>query len=537
MKKNFIYPMLVLLIMGFMLPSCKSNDNDSDPGIELTEEHDRTKPAVTVMLYCVGGGDLDALEDGDIYDAANAMFKEDVSVRFFVQMKYSDRDTYWEKLENKNGKPLTEQERKDYTPYGESNTVYRYELLPSLLKNQKIALTKDLIFGQYAGTEFHQPDSIAHFINYCHSQNPQAQHHVLILSNHGGGYNVSMDFDKSQRPNSAPQMRMGVNYDPAANNDCTNLDELHEGIARGLRLSGLQKLDVLYYDCCLMNGIEVVSGMTDVADYILASGHTTTGGDYRNMLDQLYLAVGGHKTFLQAWKDYTTRSSEIHYERYIKTKSITNKYVDWVLTDSKAFEAVLPKMKTFVDAICAKYDKDINAGVSESDLFDKYKDAACKCYHYCDDAPIYDLSDYAKRLTEAMKDAEVTDAYQALEASLKSAQVSHTYADKNNIKKDLSYTINLGAKGFLRFEFNDEEGLGMFECYDYLGRLGYYYRADNTVQLSDDKRDDGDKPLYAWKNSYDKTKFEKETGWTRWLKRNPVMPDDINDYEGDIVFY
>ena len=31
-------------------------------------------------------------------------------------------------------------------------------------------------------------------------------------------------------------------------------------------------------------------------------------------------------------------------------------------------------------------------------------------------------------------------------------------------------------------------------------------------------------PAYNWTYSYAKSVFEQKTGWTRWVKLNPVMP-------------
>lgn len=91
-----------------------------------------------------------------------------------------------------------------------------------------------------------------------------AERYALILTDHGGGW-------------------PGVGPDESAGHDILDLQEIHDGIAAGLEAAGLDKLDLLGFDACLMATYETASAMAPLADRMLASqelepGH---GWDYR----------------------------------------------------------------------------------------------------------------------------------------------------------------------------------------------------------------------------------------------------------------
>ena len=105
-----------------------------------------------------------------------------------------------------------------------------------------------------------------------------------------------------------------------------------------------------------------------------------------------------------------------------------------------------------------------------------------------------------------------------------------TTAQANN----LSYSINIGAQGYLRADFNKEHI--SFGCVDKNGNVGFYY--PETGAIVADPGNQFASPRYAWQYSFGQTAFEQTTGWTRWLEKNPAMPhnnppdDNIWDTNG-----
>jgi len=93
-----------------------------------------------------------------------------------------------------------------------------------------------------------------------------AGHYALIISDHGASW-------------------PGIGPDEGSDYDVLNLAELTGGIADGLEQAGVDKLDLLGFDACLMASYEVASAVAPLADRLVASqelepGH---GWDYRSL--------------------------------------------------------------------------------------------------------------------------------------------------------------------------------------------------------------------------------------------------------------
>jgi hypothetical protein len=101
------------------------------------------------------------------------------------------------------------------------------------------------------------PAILAGFISQTIKDFPAA-HYALILNDHGSSW-------------------PGVGADGSADNDQLTLAELHQGISDGLDGGGLDKLDMLGFDACLMATYETASTLQDVADRMVASQELEPG--------------------------------------------------------------------------------------------------------------------------------------------------------------------------------------------------------------------------------------------------------------------
>ncbi|WP_081788408.1 clostripain-related cysteine peptidase [Candidatus Blastococcus massiliensis] len=107
------------------------------------------------------------------------------------------------------------------------------------------------------------PEQLADFIARGIADHP-AERYALVISDHGASW-------------------PGVGGDEGSDMSTLTLEELHDGIADGLEEAGLEKLDLLGFDACLMATYETASAMAPLADRMIASqelepGH---GWDYR----------------------------------------------------------------------------------------------------------------------------------------------------------------------------------------------------------------------------------------------------------------
>jgi len=101
------------------------------------------------------------------------------------------------------------------------------------------------------------PAVLSAFIEYAIKKYPAA-HYALIFNDHGSSW-------------------PGVGADGSADNDQLTLAELHDGIADGLDGAGVDKLDMIGFDACLMATYETASTMQTLADRMVASQELEPG--------------------------------------------------------------------------------------------------------------------------------------------------------------------------------------------------------------------------------------------------------------------
>ena len=109
------------------------------------------------------------------------------------------------------------------------------------------------------------PALLAQFIAEGIEQN-RAGHYALIISDHGASW-------------------PGIGPDEGSDNDVLDLAELTSAVSSGLEQAGVDKLDLLGFDACLMANYEVASAVAPLADRMVASqelepGH---GWDYGSL--------------------------------------------------------------------------------------------------------------------------------------------------------------------------------------------------------------------------------------------------------------
>ncbi len=101
------------------------------------------------------------------------------------------------------------------------------------------------------------PELLASFIARGIAEHPAA-HYALVLSDHGASW-------------------PGVGGDESSDHDSLSVAELRDGIGAGLEEAGVERLDLLGFDACLMATYEVASAMAPYADRLVASQELEPG--------------------------------------------------------------------------------------------------------------------------------------------------------------------------------------------------------------------------------------------------------------------
>jgi hypothetical protein len=124
---------------------------------------------------------------------------------------------------------------------------------------------KDLGIAQE--TAMSNPATLESFVGQIAARYP-AEHTALVLWDHGAGW-------------------FGFTQDEQNPGDILDPNEVTSAISAGLQSAGAERLDVVFYDACLMADLAVAEALQPVARYMVASqelvpGH---GADYRSLPD------------------------------------------------------------------------------------------------------------------------------------------------------------------------------------------------------------------------------------------------------------
>lgn len=113
------------------------------------------------------------------------------------------------------------------------------------------------VLEEYDTLNLGDPETMTSFIQRGIEEHPAA-HYGLIISDHGASW-------------------PGVGPDETSEFDTLNLTELQSSIAAGLEGAGVEKLDLLGFDACLMATYEVAAALQPLADRLIASSELEPG--------------------------------------------------------------------------------------------------------------------------------------------------------------------------------------------------------------------------------------------------------------------
>lgn len=494
---------LFFIALAVVFTACKNNNEPTGP---------TGKAKYTVIIYGNGGENLDDQGERDIAGAAKYLLekKNDFSVRCAVYMKYSSQkglDTQSQEMLKSEGKP--------YVPGGKAGKVYFYEVGSECIDFENKSAVQYLSLPDQwivddSNAEMHDPDYIASVLKAV-AKNLPAENYIFILNGHAGGWEVDED-GEYPAPNKAPKSAI---TDAFFDGRAIKAKELHDGIKK----SGIP-VSAIIFDCCLQNSIEYLSELTDVTTYTLGSGHTTHGGDYASLLIELFAAPDGQAGLKQALSKYADVYALNHRDDWEENKNdkvLMN--VDFAVVEMAKMPAVWTALKSIVDYMCAN--------VKDSA---KYAIPSRQCYHYYNGAAKYDLSDYLFKMMKEGAPYANNEAYRELYNSvyyaLEGAIVHHAYALHyvSNLPDDaeapkLSMSINIGAKGRMQRTFEESDN-GNYTFYDSEGKEWFFYPEGTPTWVAGKETS----VAYDWRYSYDLSVFDQKTGWSRWIKLNPVMP-------------
>jgi hypothetical protein len=257
-----------------------SGERKLDPGAGPGDPAEAGERQWTVMLYLAGDNNLESFGRADLMEAKAVGSTSEVAiVAQFDRMREGQTRRY----------------------YLRRDTSLEADEVPSNL-------------GE---TNTGDPRELVYFFDWATSHYP-AQRYALVLWNHGAGWKEDDIYrlaksagiyrdhlartlsplivrlvDRTQRPpifagTVNAVLARGIAYDDTS---CDFLDnaEMKRAISCGLLASGIDKLDVLGFDACLMNMLEVAYQMRDATRFMVGSQETEPGEGwpYQPVLQEL----------------------------------------------------------------------------------------------------------------------------------------------------------------------------------------------------------------------------------------------------------
>ena len=113
------------------------------------------------------------------------------------------------------------------------------------------------VLDDLGDTDTGDPEVLQSFITDGIKDNPAA-HYALVLSDHGSSW-------------------PGVGGDEGSQGDSLTVQEIHDAVSGALEDTGVEKLDLLGFDACLMATYEVATNMAPLADRMVASSELEPG--------------------------------------------------------------------------------------------------------------------------------------------------------------------------------------------------------------------------------------------------------------------
>ncbi|MBR4782731.1 MAG: hypothetical protein IK023_02460 [Bacteroidaceae bacterium] len=492
MKKTW---MMLAAIWGcMMMIGCSDNDVTDNPKPEDLADY-------TIIFYGYGGETLDY----SIVNNMEAFFGAEKGsydkVKIAAQYKFSSTDDMLETLDSH-----VDEEDEEYEVLADmaekvGGQTVRFVVDPKISSDEvkeKILKNEACFYGE-EDCHITDVDSLTNFINWATKTCP-AKHYILIVSDHGGGYQPNDD---------KPFATKGVVYDD------------HDGQTENFTVTSLKyaigranaRMEVIYFDACLMNTIEYQFELKDLTDYYVLSTFTVPGegGRYDVLVDQLAEHGDDIETalanFNKATVDYwdETLSGDEENPDY--------DYHDMTITRTSGLAAFGVKMREFVNRLVEAY----------ADPEKKAKIDNCTEYAFKvnDVRPNYDMVDYAVSICNALPEVFDDALYNQLATTFNACIVSQQCSDfieAHDLMVDCS--VMLAVKGnYYTYIYNtdDPPTLKGYLVYCADGKLEAY-KAGITEPY---KVLDWGSTLAA---TYQQLAFDKATGWSRWLLLNEQLP-------------
>lgn len=346
-----IKSIFIALLALVSFSACSDHDDFDIPEASDKPEVKEEGPDYLVMLYAVGGGNLDAAIMSNIYQALDVGSSDNVKMTVQFKLSAKEQKLYPQfdgtrRLDLDDNMQLVGTMKEAVADYPIiSNSYQVFAKLFSQLKSESIANSL---------YDMAKSDALADFISWSMKKHPNAKRTILIISGHGSGWQLARDGKQDSRANK--QISRAILQDDNTK-ALMSLGSVVEGVKKSAG-----KVDLLYDDACLMSMYENLYAYADCANYLLAAVEQTpgAGGDYSKLINDLKktgTSYAGLEATMHNFADYLVSDKWWTSGKLIGL-GYGGKYHDIALYDLSKLSILTAVLNKVADTMAKKFTSD-----------------------------------------------------------------------------------------------------------------------------------------------------------------------------------
>lgn len=345
--KKILFFITLMALTAAMLCSCSNSESSPSP-----EESGNN---YLVMFYGLGGGDLDTCIISNIIQAIDEGGNEKLNMTFEYKVSTSLQ---------KNAECANFNGVRRFTLSDNAHLKGKFQSMskkyPKLDKDAFAYYMKELKTEKIGGADYNMTsaESLADFIKWSKSKYPAAKRTILVLSDHGSGWNIHRDGMRGTR---------AILFDDNLKDKNLTAQDVVDGITNG------GGVDLLYEDACLMSMYENLYTYAKAVRFLMVTQEVTAddGGDYRKLLSLLKNAGTGDAELegaMHTYADYCTS------DQWWSRKDGELLYNDLGLYDLSKLGAVTPVLQKVARTLAEKIasNESVDPQMKPSPIGDNY---------------------------------------------------------------------------------------------------------------------------------------------------------------------
>ena len=498
-NKSILWMLAAILTLcgAVMFTSC-SNDDDNTKN-EETDPAQQELADYTILFY---GHGSDPSLDYCIIENLKQMYAAEAAsynkVRIAAQYKFSGSKAFQKQIEIFLNAAQTEEQKKEVETFNDlykdkAGQTYRFVVDPKMQPYDQLG--DSYRYGP-AESDIAHPDSLINFIKWATKACP-AKNYLLLLSDHGEGYMPHTDL-----PYSPVAKTRGLVTDSESGNEFTL-----PSLTAAIKAAGIH-VQTLYFDACLMNSIEYLFELKDAVDYVVASSFAVPGigGSYDALINLLAKCDGDIESALTDYnKHCVNRWDEIIGQAQKES------YFDMSVTRTSGLDAYGKKIRAFTDLLVEAYQS------GDEELCKKIDNMTANALKIQNSYPFYDLLIYALTIT-ATDPERFEAAYNDMQKCYEEhCQVSHQTSAYMGAE-GITASVLLGWEG--KYEILNWVPVGD----EWKLMANALYKPDGTSDITWMGNTNPGQWNSTFEQTYEQTKFDKATGWSRWIWANHQRP-------------